>query len=660
MDESFRHFDTDGNGYITGEELEEGLAQLGRSTFSSNYWWRFLLLSLLIQSFLFIYFLLIISRRDPHYQDRQHLHLRSSLLFLFLLLLFLVFYAYHPLHSISDLSFLFLLFLFSGIFDNVNIKNWRSQIPSIIRKFDKSGDGTVSLREFFLFLGVDNYAPNIIQKMTKIFALATEKGLTFQDIFAELDDDKNGKLDGPELKRGLVKLGTFGEISDRDAMEVVKQFDHNGDSTISLEEFITFFSSRVQSAAEDRKIKKTKKLVRTFCEIMLKVKDKGVETDSLFNHFDKDKGGTISVLELQQSLRSLPQFKILSDPEINSLISEIDADRSGEISLTEFKNFIVTNTPPTIGSGNASGSESANISGKNDKNNKNDNNDRNDENDEKDETYSRNQGSRSGVSTDKAARTSKEIFSEQMRRISKSDGGVEGLLAFLDEDGDGIISLKSLMRVFDRERVFDHIDEDKVEGILESMMRGGDRGSGGGVSVVALIQYLQNKDNDDDQSYRSNNKNRRDGEGKDNDSDDDNDNDNNNKNSKNGKNNKDDELQMVPVEYDFSPDPETRSLEKKLRGLGRALCKKGVDVEGLFRALDLRQTGMVRRTEFVEILSKIGLSILEKGKALEEAERMIGQESGSGAGPGSESRRLQVLIYCMNILKGCLCVTVKF
>jgi hypothetical protein len=95
------------------------------------------------------------------------------------------------------------------------------------------------------------------------------------------------------------------------------------------------------------------------------------------------------------------------------------------------------------------------------------------------------------------------------------------------------------------------------------------------------------------------------------------------------------------VEYDFSSDPETRSLEKKLRGLGRALCKKGMDVEGMFRAVDLRQTGIVRRTDFVEIMSKIGLSILEKGKTMDEAQAQVdGMDS---AGDHSEARKNQIL-----------------
>ena len=121
VDEAFRHFDVDGNGFISCGELEEGLSQL-------------------------------------------------------------------------------------GIFDNINIKNWRSQIPAIIKKFDQSGDGNVSLREFFSFLGLgkESYVPNIVQRMTKIFVLATEKGLSFHDIFTELDEDNDGKLDGKELRKSLA------------------------------------------------------------------------------------------------------------------------------------------------------------------------------------------------------------------------------------------------------------------------------------------------------------------------------------------------------------------------------------------------------------------------------------------------------------------------
>lgn len=261
VDEAFRHFDTDGNGFISRAELEEGLSQL-------------------------------------------------------------------------------------GIFDDQNIVNWRAQIPAIINKFDQSGDGNFSLREFFSFLGVESYAPNIIQRMTKIFALATEKGLSFQDIFTELDEDKDGKLDAVELRKGLQKLGTFGEVSVDDAEAVVKQFDHNGDRTISLEEFIDFFSQRVKQAAADRVRKKRTQLISKFLEVLEIAEEKGVTLETIFEHFDRDKNGSLTMSEFTIGLRSIPHFKALNDGDIQGLVEVLDSDRNGDVSLKELKTFVVKNTPP--------------------------------------------------------------------------------------------------------------------------------------------------------------------------------------------------------------------------------------------------------------------------------------------------------------------------
>ena len=44
-----------------------------------------------------------------------------------------------------------------------------------------------------------------------------------------------------------------------------------------------------------------------------------------------------------------------------------------------------------------------------------------------------------------------------------------------------------------------------------------------------------------------------------------------------------------------------------------------MNIEGIFRDYDTRYSCMVRRTEFLEILSKLGLYILEKGASGEEA-----------------------------------------
>ena len=81
---------------------------------------------------------------------------------------------------------------------------WHAQVPGLVAKFDSSGDGEVSLREFFKFLGVAaDYAPNILQKMTKVFAVASQKGLSIKGVFAELDKDGNGSIDYDEFVQGV-------------------------------------------------------------------------------------------------------------------------------------------------------------------------------------------------------------------------------------------------------------------------------------------------------------------------------------------------------------------------------------------------------------------------------------------------------------------------
>ena len=207
---------------------------------------------------------------------------------------------------------------------------------------------------------------------------------------------------------------------------------------------------------------------------------------------------------------------------------------------------------------------------------------------------------------------------------------MESFLAYLDDDEDGIIQISTLLRIFKRENMYDFISENDVEDILLFM------GKNDGVSVVVLLNMLENKN--DNNSNNSNKSKKYGEESKNNDNDDDDNDDDSDK--ENGK-----KMQITTVEYDFSSDPETRLLEKKLRALGRTLCKKGIDIEGMFRTYDLRQTGMVRRTEFVEIMSKIGLSILEQGKALDDAGKQISSlESSSGSGPSSsDDRRLQLM-----------------
>jgi hypothetical protein len=63
--------------------------------------------------------------------------------------------------------------------------------------------------------------------------------------------------------------------------------------------------------------------------------------------------------------------------------------------------------------------------------------------------------------------------------------------------------------------------------------------------------------------------------------------------------------------YQFSSDPEVRLVEKKLKAIGSILVSQNVDVPEIFSRRDLQNVGWVSRADFLEILSEIGVSILE-------------------------------------------------
>jgi Ca2+-binding EF-hand superfamily protein len=555
IDETFRHFDADGNGQLTRKELEEGLLKLG---------------------------------------------------------------------------------VFEGI------KDWKKQLPALVKKFDADGSGAVSIREFFLFLGITDYSPNIIQRMTKIFALAIDKGLTFKEIFTELDDDKDGQLNITDLLSGLKKLGTFGDITTDDAKAVVDQFDHDKNQKISMDEFIDYFQDRVSRVTADRKQKRAEKLASRFKDTMKTARGKGLTTEDLYQHFDKDSSGGIIVKEMESGLKKLPYFKNVSTEELQALIEILDADGSGTVSLQEFKDFLdesdapVQLSPRITSGGAAAGPKHIPSPGLKklqqllvkveekgatikqlfdnmdaDKNGRVTHKELTaqlrkipqfdsisgeeirevlrevDTNGDDSITYKefvsfiRDGQAPPSSNGAAAARTPKDIFIREVHRIAVHDGGVHGLLAALDNDEDGLISLAALMRLLRREKATDAITENDIDKLLDPICKKGM------IEVQDFLNFVENKVIIAPATQDGS----------------------------------DDDFEGIPmVKYEFSNDPETRALEKKMRGIGRILAKQGLDVEGLFKGYDLRDTGFVRRSEFLEVVSKMGLYILEQGKVLEGGE----------------------------------------
>ena len=446
-----------------------------------------------------------------------------------------------------------------GIFDNIS--GWRDQIPDMAAKIDTAHHGLISLHDFFEFLGDPSYAPNIIQKMTKIFALAIEKGMTYDTIFSTIDHKKTGKISVEELHKGLVDLGTFSDLKITDVMELITHLDQDKDNKISPQEFVDFFKSRVQMVAQERSKKHAERVIVKFRNYIAKVIDKGGKLEDIFKYFDNDKDGCASKEEISKGLKKLPNFKELSDDELGVLVQRMDFDQSGKISLAEFRKFIRL---PSEGDGKAESKAHP----------------PEDQDDAKHDSKEESKAER----RPKADYSPKELLVRHMRRISLIDGGIAHLLAYLDDDEDGLITLTALMRLLRKEDVFETVSEKEVEKMLEPMLHHGK------VNVAALLRFFEGKESKE-----------------------------NIRNEKLPEDNDDERRADNVDEYEYSKDPEVRSLERKLRGFGRFLAKRGLDVEQLFSRNDPGNKGWIRRTDFVNALSEMGLFFIEKGKVVEEA-----------------------------------------
>ena len=140
-----------------------------------------------------------------------------------------------------------------GIFDDSKMKDWRTRIPQLMKPLYTNKHGDLQLSKFLSFLGIEDYAPNVVQRMTEVFADAAENGSSFDDVFTVFAADGNGSMSATALLAGLQKLGNFDQVSIEDAVIIIKQFDENGQNAWSFTEFSGYFRSRTQVASDKRR-----------------------------------------------------------------------------------------------------------------------------------------------------------------------------------------------------------------------------------------------------------------------------------------------------------------------------------------------------------------------------------------------------------------------
>jgi Ca2+-binding EF-hand superfamily protein len=198
-----------------------------------------------------------------------------------------------------------------------------------------------------------------------------------------------------------------------------------------------------------------------------------------------------------------------------------------------------------------------------------------------------------------------------MRRISEIDGSIRALLAYLDDDEDGLIRKKQFFNLLRREDVFLTLKEDQVESLLKAFYTK----DGEFLQLIPLLRFCEGEK----LSLGSNQKEQL--------------------MITQAELEEMDAKLIADQEYTFSTDPEIKAVERKLRSFGQVLAKKGVDCEKEFAVYDNKRNGSILRTDFIKVLSKLGIYLLEEGKVLKENH---GGNNGVNRMEEDEIRQLQL------------------
>jgi len=129
-----------------------------------------------------------------------------------------------------------------------------------------------------------------------------------REAFNLFDTDGNGTIDPKELKEAMQSLGF--EAKNQMIYQMISDIDKDGNGDIDFEEFLDVMTAGISTMDSKDDIQK------------------------IFNLFDDDKTGYISLQNLKRVARDLGETT--SDAELLEMIERADTDQDGQISFDEF------------------------------------------------------------------------------------------------------------------------------------------------------------------------------------------------------------------------------------------------------------------------------------------------------------------------------------
>ena len=193
--------------------------------------------------------------------------------------------------------------------------------------------------------------------ISTMFGFSKKSGLapsmSYREAFKVLDKDGDGRISSYELKSVLTKNGQT--ISEVDVQLLIEQCDANGDGELQIDEFETFWKAfqagHKEKANRDDPEKRQGEGSGSFSKRTTASRMRSVFTSlfsqpatqvtasmtarEVFNVFDADGSGSVSVQELKQLLGLGSVGSPLGTGEVEAIVALVDSDGNGSLDVDE-------------------------------------------------------------------------------------------------------------------------------------------------------------------------------------------------------------------------------------------------------------------------------------------------------------------------------------
>ena len=175
-------------------------------------------------------------------------------------------------------------------------------------------------------------------------------------------------------------------------------------------------------------------------------------------------------------------------------------------------------------------------------------------------------------------------------RTEQKGTSLSSVFHALDEDDSGALSVNELLSGLSKLGIFDSLDKRDVQDLVKRDL---DSDRNGNVSIKEFLAFCRNS-----KAPSSSTKMEKGGD--------------------------DEDLDLVAQTYEFSSDPDVRAIEKKLRRAAREVAARGGDVRLLASQYDRDNSGSIVRSDFVQFLMQLGLSLVDAGGVPKDSRREAG------------------------------------